>query len=277
MVLGVCRRVLSHEQEAEDAFQATFLVLMRRAGSLNRPELLGNWLYGVAFRTAQKARARLARRHYHETRVEPMPPTDPLADLYWHELRGVLDEELKQLPAKYRAPLVLCYLEGMTNEEAAHRLGWPVGSMSYRLARGRQMLRERLGNRRQALTALPLLALLRTHAAPQEVPSRLAEATLRAAVGTPPPPAPPAVVRADLASTPARLLWGTRRLILAIVGLVAVTTVAAAGGALYLNGGFGGGSRAADNAGAPGSGAPDAAVTSPVSSHCPLSSPASVQ
>src|SRR5262249_17926422 len=183
-VLGVCRRVLNHEQEAEDAFQATFLVLVRRAASIARPELLGNWLYGVAYRTAQKNRARLARRHYHERRVESMPPIDdPQAELCWKELRGVLDDELQHVPAKFRAPLVLCYLEGMTNEQAAQRLGWPVGSMSYRLARGREMLRERLQNRRQMLSAAILLFLLRQHAGPEDVPAELVDATLRVALG----------------------------------------------------------------------------------------------
>jgi RNA polymerase sigma factor (sigma-70 family) len=214
VVLGVCRRVLNHEQEAEDAFQATFLVLVRRAASLERPELLGNWLYGVAYRTAQKARARLARRRHHEKQVVPMSSCEPSDDLGWREVRGVLDEELRHLPPKYRAPLVLCYLEGMTNEEAARRLGWPVGSMSYRLARGRQLLRDRLSQRRQRLSGIMLLALLKQHAGPEDVPDDLAEATLRAALGhsgddmpipplvphiesTPTPPAPPSTVSAQ--------------------------------------------------------------------------------
>jgi RNA polymerase sigma factor (sigma-70 family) len=196
MVLGVCRRVLNHEQEAEDAFQATFLVLVRRAASLERPNLLGNWLYGVAYRTAQKARARLARRRHHERRVEPMQPSDPPDDLQWNEVRGVLDEELQHLPMKYRTPLVLCYLEGMTNEEAARRLGWPAGSMSYRLARGRQLLRERLCQRRQVIPGVVLLSLLREHAGPQDVPESLARATLRAALSGADknvPPLPPLI------------------------------------------------------------------------------------
>src|SRR5439155_19888776 len=111
-------------------------------------------LYGVAYRTAQKARARLARRRHHERRVEPVAPADPPDDLHVQELRIILDEELKELPAKFRPPLVLCYLQGMTTEQSARRLGWPVGSMSYRLARGRQLLRERLRQRQQALPGL---------------------------------------------------------------------------------------------------------------------------
>jgi RNA polymerase sigma-70 factor (ECF subfamily) len=207
LVLGVCRRVLDHEQDAEDAFQATFLVLVRKGGTIDRPELLGNWLYGVAVRTAQKARVRLARRRHHERQVEPMSSsTDPQADLHWQELRTLLDEALQQLPAKYRAPLVLCYLEGMTNEEAARRLGWPAGSISYRLARGRELLRDRLRQRRQAMPGMTLVALLAQHATP-DVPPRLVEATLRVALATArrrpvlPPVLPPLV--ADAAAPPA--------------------------------------------------------------------------
>jgi RNA polymerase sigma factor (sigma-70 family) len=253
MVLGVCRRVLNHEQEAEDAFQATFLVLVRRAGGLERPELLGNWLYGVAYRTAHKARARLARRRYHERQVQPMPAVEPPDPLQWQELRGVLDEALRELPGKYRAPLVLCYLQGLTNEEAARRLGWPTGSMSYRLARGRQLLRERLEQRRQMLPGMLVLALLKQHAAPEDVPADLAQATLRAALGQPPDPLPPlwpvstaatsagattaaksgagAASAASSAITAAPRRW-TRR---ALVALLAAGVVAAY---LALNGGY---------------------------------------
>jgi RNA polymerase sigma factor (sigma-70 family) len=144
MVLGVCQRVLHHEQEAEDAFQATFLELVRKAGSLRHPELLGNWLYGVALRIALKARLQTLRRRYHERQIDALPAVDPFAEVHGQELRALIEEELQYLPAKYRAPLVLCYLEGLTNEEAARRLGWPTGSISYRLARGRQLLRDRL-------------------------------------------------------------------------------------------------------------------------------------
>jgi RNA polymerase sigma factor (sigma-70 family) len=147
MVMGVCRRVLAQAEEAEDAFQATFLVLLRRASSISQPELLGNWLYGVACRIARKARAQSTRRAQQERPVPAMPTTDPMMEAAWRELHATLDEELQQLPAKYRAPLVLCYLEGLSNKEAARRLGWPIGSISYRLARGREMLRDRLQGR----------------------------------------------------------------------------------------------------------------------------------
>jgi RNA polymerase sigma factor (sigma-70 family) len=182
MVLGVCRRVLRHHQDAEDAFQATFLVLARKAGSLDRPELLANWLYGVAFRTAQQARAKVARRSHHEREAASMTAAWSEPQVGKGELRELLDQELFQLPEKYRAPLVLCYLEGKTNEEAARLLGWPPGSMSARLARGRELLRERLARRRGVLAgALP--GLLATRPLPAEISPLLADTTVQAAVG----------------------------------------------------------------------------------------------
>jgi RNA polymerase sigma factor (sigma-70 family) len=227
MVLGVCRRVLNHEQEAEDAFQATFLVLVRKASGIDRPELLGNWLYGVAYRVAHKARAQLARRRHHESSVEPMGTVEPHDDLVWQELCGLLDEELHQLPTKYRVPLVLCYLEGMTNDEAARQLGWPVGSMSYRLARGRQMLRERLRSRRKMAPGMFLLVLLRQHAGPQEVSPRLLDTTLRAAMDLSEPPELPVAPNAvptepsNATAAPGRPAFRWRRSILTVIALAA--------------------------------------------------------
>jgi RNA polymerase sigma factor (sigma-70 family) len=160
MVLGVCKRVLHHAQDAEDAFQATFLVLVRKTGSIGQPELLANWLYRVAHHTALKARANAARRSKNQRQAVSRPTPDPLLEVAWRELRALLDQELSRLPEKYRAPLVLCYLQGKTNEEAARQLGWPPGSMSARLARGRVMLRDRLAGRdRGAATDVPRIPL----------------------------------------------------------------------------------------------------------------------
>jgi RNA polymerase sigma factor (sigma-70 family) len=167
MVLGVCRRVLNHTDDAEDAFQATFLVLVYKASSIRKPELLGNWLYGVACRTARKARTKNVRRSVNERKAGSMAGLDTRDHGDWRaELLPCLDEELDRLPEKYRAPLVLCYLGGMTNEEAARRLGWPAGSISYRLARGKKLLQQRLQMRQNgkkerdgrltALLAVPL-------------------------------------------------------------------------------------------------------------------------
>jgi RNA polymerase sigma factor (sigma-70 family) len=126
MVLGVCRRVLNDWQRTEDAFQVTFLVLARKAGSLARPESLANWLHGVAYRIALKARIRVARQRTHERQAAAMSPTESQPSGSARELREVLDKEIDRLPEKYRAPLVLCYLEGKTNEEAwRHRRASP--------------------------------------------------------------------------------------------------------------------------------------------------------
>ncbi len=149
MVLGVCRRVLRDEHDVEDAFQATFLVLVRRAGAIRHGELVGHWLYGVAHRVAVRARANAAKRH---ARTPLFAETDGLESRsvlkdHNHELRAIIDEELARLPDSIRAPIVLCYLEGLTHEEAASRLGWPVGTVRSRMARGRDTLRHRLSRR----------------------------------------------------------------------------------------------------------------------------------
>src|SRR6266545_958150 len=147
MVLGVCRRVLRDGHATEDAFQATFLVLLRRAGGLDRRCSLAGWLYTVAYHVALRARADAARRRRKEAAVLPPIPTEPQPDLAWRELQPVLDEELDRLPEHWRAPVVLCYLEGRTNEEAGRLLGWPVGTVKSRLARARDLLRTRLARR----------------------------------------------------------------------------------------------------------------------------------
>jgi RNA polymerase sigma-70 factor (ECF subfamily) len=183
MVWAVCCRVVRQAEDAEDAFQATFLVLVRRARSIGQPELLGNWLYGVAYRTAQKARAAAARRRSLERQAASMPADRSSPEIARQELRTVLDEALHGLPQKYRAPLVLCYLEGKTNAEAARLLGWPTGSMSARLSRARELLREQLSSRGQFLPAGLFGVMLAEQAGPVMLPLGLAEATVRAARG----------------------------------------------------------------------------------------------
>src|SRR5947209_9820637 len=137
MVLGVCRRVLGNGHDAEDAFQATFLVLLRKAASLRQRELLGNWLYGVAYRTALEAKTARARRRAKEAAMRNRPLPD--ADDPWCELRPLVDQELERLPEKYRIAIVLCELEGKTRKEAAQLLGCPEGTVAGRLARARTM------------------------------------------------------------------------------------------------------------------------------------------
>jgi RNA polymerase sigma-70 factor (ECF subfamily) len=183
LVLSVCRRVLGIVQDAEDAFQATFLVLARKAGEIRDPGLLGNWLYGVASRIARKARVAVSKRQTHEKLVRLLPSLEAPA-VEPDDLGPVLDEELSRLPEKYRAALVLCYLEGKTNEEAARLLDWPTGTVKGRLARARDLLRSRLvrrGLRASALLLCTFLGAARARAA--AVPGALAETTARAGVG----------------------------------------------------------------------------------------------
>lgn len=166
MVLGVCRRLLRHvqcSQDAEDAFQATFLVLLRKAESIRPREMVGNWLHGVAYQVALKARAVAARRASRESQLPAMPePSIPPADA--GDWRPVLDRELHGLPEKYRVPIVLCDLEGKGHEEAARQLGWPVGTLSGRLSRARELLGRRLSRRGVTLSAGTLAAALSSEA-----------------------------------------------------------------------------------------------------------------
>lgn len=172
MVLGVCRQVLHDPHQVEDAFQATFLVLVHRAGSIRRRERLASWLYGVAHRVAVRAR------HAHRDRrlLDSELVLEPTAcEIEQQEEHAALHEEVNRLPDKYRAPIVLCYLEGLTHDEAAARLGWPVGTVRGRMARGRDVLRRRL-------TARGVAFSMSAFAAGAVVPEALAAATLRAAV-----------------------------------------------------------------------------------------------
>ena len=182
MVLGVCRQLLYDLHEAEDAFQATFLVLVHKAAGLREPALLGNWLYGVAYRIAARARARAVRRRARERQGVEMIPVPASDETGARDLRPVLHEELNRLPAKYRAPLVLCYFQGKTNEEAARQLRWPLGTVKGNLARARELLRVRLSRRGLALSAGGVAAALSQTAAPAAVPAALVGSTVRAAV-----------------------------------------------------------------------------------------------
>jgi RNA polymerase sigma factor (sigma-70 family) len=181
LVFGVCLRVLRHSQDAEDAFQATFLVLARRAATLDGQGPLGNWLHAVAYRTAIKARQTAARRHAREMQVVNMSTVLSSEEREWSDLRPVLDQELNQLPVKYRAPLVLCYLEGKTQEQAARELGWPTGSMSRRMNRARDLLQERLARRGLALSTGLLFLLIAKNAGAAVVSPTLAGMTAKAA------------------------------------------------------------------------------------------------
>jgi RNA polymerase sigma factor (sigma-70 family) len=182
MVLGVCRRVLRNVHDAEDAFQATFLILARKADAIGKPAALPGWLHEVARRTAVRARASETNRRQRERQVPDMPQTDFIADVAWRDLQPVLDEEVGRLPETYRVPFVLCYLEGHTYEQAAGRLRCLPGTISRRLARARELLRIRLTRRGLALPAGVLAAALSRHAAAAAVASPLAASTIKAAL-----------------------------------------------------------------------------------------------
>ena len=185
MVLGVCNRLLGDPIDAEDAFQATFLVLARKSSSFGWRDSIGNWLYGVAQRVAgkmksQRRRVQVMRAPLGPTSFDYRVPRDPSAEAIRRELTEKLDAALRRLPSKYRAPLVLCYLEGRTHQEAARELGLPPGSISRRVARGLELLRERLAHSGLCLSHQALVGLLVNGTWRSIVERTLAEATARA-------------------------------------------------------------------------------------------------
>ena len=181
MVWGVCRRVLRDRHDAEDAFQATFIVLARKAASVMIREKLGHWLYGVAYQTAMKAKSMRAKRRMREVQVAEVPERIVVSDDLRDACAESLDWELSRLPDKYRIPIVLCGLEGRSHREAAEQLGWRVGTVSSRLSRGRSMLAERLTRRGLSLSGGLLAVLLAQESASAAMPTELIVSTARAA------------------------------------------------------------------------------------------------
>jgi RNA polymerase sigma factor (sigma-70 family) len=177
MVWGVCRRVLSHH-DAEDAFQATFLVLVRRAASVVPREMVGNWLYGVAHQTALKARAMRAKRLSRERQGMTMPDVPAAGRDGASNLEELLDQELSRLPDMYRVAIVLCDLEGKTRKAVAGQLGLPEGTLAGRLMRGRALLARRLARRGVALSAGALATAL-TQQASGTMPAALLQSAIR--------------------------------------------------------------------------------------------------
>src|SRR5262245_61034029 len=180
MVWGVCRRMLRNHHDAEDAFQATFLVLVRKAGSVRQRELVGNWLYGVAHQTARKARATTGKRRRREMQVMALPEVQAPEQASAPELEPFLDQELSRLPDKYRVAIVLCDLEGKTRKEAARQLGLPEGTLAGRLTRGRALLAKRLARRGLAVSG-GALAAFSQEAATAGVPISVVASTIKAA------------------------------------------------------------------------------------------------
>ncbi len=182
LVWNVSRRVARHEQDAEDVYQATFLLLARKAKAIRNRDSVGSWLYGVAYRLALRARGDAGRRRQHEARAGSRDGTATADDVTVRELHELLAAELAGLPEKYRAPLLLCYFDGLTQEEAARRLGWTKRSVKYRLERGRDRLRHRLTRRGVELSLVLAGSMLADGLARAAAPVALTEATLRATV-----------------------------------------------------------------------------------------------
>jgi RNA polymerase sigma factor (sigma-70 family) len=185
MVLRVCLSVLHDPHEAEDAFQVAFLALARKAGSIRKQDSIGSWLHGTAVRVALKARSAALRRRARESRVTEATVLSSKSQPSIEECERspILHEEIERLPAKYRAPIVLCYLEGMSQDQAAGVLGWPAGTVRGRLARARDLLRSRLTRRGLAVSAGLTASGLSADAATVGVSAALIEATVRAAIG----------------------------------------------------------------------------------------------
>jgi RNA polymerase sigma factor (sigma-70 family) len=181
MVLGVCRRVIGNLHDAEDAFQAVFLVLAKKASSISHCDLIGNWLYGTAYRTALQARGRLGRRRTREVQVKDMPQPAVAPEYELHELHQVLDLELSKLSDKYRVPIVLCDLEGRSRKDVARQLKIPEGTLSSRLATARRHLARRLTRHGLAMSAGALATALTQQAASAAVRAGLLSLSAKAA------------------------------------------------------------------------------------------------
>ena len=236
MVLGVCRRILGDAHEAEDAFQATFLVLARKASSVVRREKVANWLYGVAVRTAREAVGRAMRRRSREERVSTPILFEPPDDGCPEELRAILDEELARLPARYRGPVVLCELEGLSRPEAAKRLGIPEGTLSSRLARAKAQLRDRLARRGMTIPVVALSAAMLREARAITLTGSLIEATVQAATSVAAGPSAAVAISVSVVSLTegvlkAMLVAKLKGIVLGIGALTAVVSGAVGAGA----------------------------------------------
>ena len=182
MVWRICQTVLRQTEDAEDAFQATFLVLARRASSIRKAESLPSWLHGVAYHIAVSARRSTVRRKTREAEVQPITSDDPAAEASWREVQAILHEEVDRLPDKYRAPFVLCFLEGRSRAEVALALGLNEGTVWSRLAKARQRLQARLARRGISLSAVLAAAAIADGEAPAAVASQLAERAVESAL-----------------------------------------------------------------------------------------------
>jgi RNA polymerase sigma factor (sigma-70 family) len=233
MVWSVCQRTLRHVADAEDAFQATFLVLLRRAEAIRKSGSVGSWLQGVALRTAQKARVQAARRHVREISTATVEIPGPEAATSTPD--PVLEEELARLPDKYRLPLVLCYYQGQTLEHAAQSLGWPLGTVAGRMSRAREQLRKRLQRRGVMLTVAAVAATLAARTATAVSPA-LGQQTLQTCLAwLTPGKTVPAPIQSLVQGVLRAMFWSKMKLV-GIV-LLALGLLGLSGGLLWSYGG----------------------------------------
>jgi RNA polymerase sigma factor (sigma-70 family) len=226
MVLRVCRDLLSDPHDCEDAFQATFLVFVRRAGSIRDRDSVGRWLYGVAHRIALRARAQGTRRRLRERQVPEMTAAGrPQEEAERAELRPLVHAELSRLPEKLRAPLILCYMEGNSYEEAARRLRLPLGTLKDRLERGRELVRTRL--RRRGVVASSMLLLFLLSEGAEAMPADLVSATVSSGVLAAHKRAVPQTIPRSVAALVERELAATSLRQLSWVGAAVVTALVA--------------------------------------------------
>jgi RNA polymerase sigma factor (sigma-70 family) len=237
MVLGVCRHVLKQAEDAEDAFQATFLVLAQNAAAIRKKEALASWLHSAAYRAAMNAKRAATRRRVHEGRARAMRRESSSADVSWREVQAVLDEEILRLGEKYRAVFVLCCVEGRSRAEAARELDLKEGTVSSRLAVAKKQLQERLARRGIVLSAVLAAAALAAGRGQASVSALLGEATVRAALAGAAGGTPAAGIVspriAALASGVTRALFATRWKIATALLLAAAVVAAGAGLAMH--------------------------------------------
>jgi RNA polymerase sigma factor (sigma-70 family) len=241
MVLRVCRDVLGDPYDAEDAFQATFLVLVRRAGAIRDRASLGPWLYEVAWRISRRARGLAAKRRAQQRQVLAMdidaassiPPSDPTRN----EMKPILHDEIQHLPAKFREPIILCYLEGLTVEVAARRIQCPVGTLKSRLCRGRELLRSRLTRRGLTVSAVLLLLFAFSEDASASlamdegwavVPDELLESTVKVGMHAAEGRISSSTIPRQVAAM-ARQELASRRQVRAVASVLVLTTLASLG------------------------------------------------
>jgi RNA polymerase sigma factor (sigma-70 family) len=232
MVWGVCRRVLRNSHDAEDAFQAAFLVLVRKAATVVPRQMVANWLYGVAHQTAVRLRAAAVKRGAREMQMREMP--EPLAvGASADELLALLDQELSRLPERFRTMVVLCDLEGKTRKEVARQLGHPEGTVASRLARARELLAKRLARRGMAISGVMLAAVLSHTVASAVVPATLVTSTIQFATGQ-----AASVISSQVAALAEgvvkAMMMSKLKTVVALVLLLSITTIGVVG--IVLNG-----------------------------------------